>query len=72
MMNVIKSGRLRIDNEATRAGLIDLKNAVPSIASQVDKLLELGIEPDIITESQVKSAMLSYIDTGPDILLIQN
>jgi hypothetical protein len=72
MMNVIRSGRLRIDNPATRAGLVDLKNAIPTIAAQVDKLLELGVESDIITESQVKQAMLSYVNTGPDIILVQD
>jgi recombinational DNA repair protein RecR len=35
-------------------------------------LLELGVESDIITESQVKQAMLSYVNTGPDIILVQD
>lgn len=56
--DMIQQGRLRIDLAATRAGLVQIKTAVPSIAAEVDAILTLGWVDDPVTAAEVEQAML--------------
>lgn len=56
-MDLIKQGRLRIDNPAVRAGLQGLAVAVPSLSSAVAALLTLGYAHDPISYADVSLAL---------------
>lgn len=57
-MDLIRQGRLRIDMPATRAGMQGLAAAVPQLADGIAELLKLGVQPDPVSEFDVRVALV--------------